>query len=47
MFIIPFRFDHVENFFAIREFSGPVDLIIAVDHEATIKIMLKGWSTKL
>ena len=36
MSIIPFRFDHVENFFAIREFSSWVDLIIAEDNEATI-----------
>ena len=47
MEIIPFRFDHVENFFAVREFSSPVDLIIAEDNEATIKILLKGRSTKL
>ena len=47
MSIIPFRFDHVENFFAIREFFGPVDLIIAEDNEATIKILPQGRFTKL
>ena len=42
MSITPFRFDHVENFFAIREWSGPVDLIIAEDNEATIKNSFRG-----
>ena len=37
----PFGFDHVENFFAIREWSGPVDFIIAEDNETTIKIRFK------
>ena len=36
IFIIPVRFDHLENFFAVLEFSGPVDRSIAVDNEATI-----------
>ena len=44
---IPFRFDHVENFFAVREFSSPVDLIIAENSDATITILFKGRSTKL
>ena len=47
MSITPFRFDHVQGFFAIREWSGPVELIIAEDNEATIKILLKGRSTKM
>ena len=47
MSITPFRFDHVENFFAIREWSGLVELIIAEDTEATIQILLKGRSTKM
>ena len=47
MSIIPFRFDHVEIFFAVREFSGLVDLIIAEDNEATIKILLKCRSTNM
>ena len=34
MYITPFRFNHVENFCAIREFSGLVDLILAEDNEA-------------
>ena len=47
MSIIPFRFDHVDNFSAVRKFSGVVDLIIAEDNEATIKILIKGRFTKL
>ena len=42
MSITPFRFDKVENFLAIRECSGPVELMIAEDDEATINILLKG-----
>ena len=47
MEIIPFRFDHIDNFLAVRSFCSPVNLIIAEDNEATIKILLKGRSTKL
>ena len=47
MEITPFRFDHVDNFLAVREFCSPVNLIIADDNEATIKILLKGRSIKL
>ena len=47
MEITPFRFDHVDNFLAVREFCSPVNLIIAEDNEATIKILLKGRSIKL
>ena len=45
MSISPFRFGHVDNCIAVREFSGAVDLIIAGDNEATITILLKGRST--
>ena len=45
--ITPFRFDHVDNFLAVIEFCSPSNLIIAEDNEATIKILLKGRSTKL
>ena len=42
-----FRFDHVENFFAVREFCRPAEFIVAEDNEATIKILFRGRSTKL
>ena len=47
MEITPFRFDHVDNVLAVREFCSPVNFIIAEDNEATIKTRLKGRSTKL
>ena len=37
--LIRFRFDHVDNFDAIPEFSGTVELIIAEDKEATVKFI--------
>ena len=47
MFIRPFRFVHAENLFAILNFSGPVDPIIAKDNNATIEILLKGRFIKM
>ena len=40
MSIFLFRFQYVENFFAVREVAGPDDLIIAEDYETTIKIQI-------
>ena len=47
MEIVPFRFDHIDNFLSVREFCSPVILIIAEDNEATIQILLKMRSSKL
>ena len=36
--VAPFRLDHVDNYYTMREFCCKVDFIVAEDNEATITI---------
>ncbi len=45
--IVPPRLDHVEDFFAARALGPKVELIVAEDNEAVMKISRKGRSAKM
>ena len=45
--IAPLILDHVDNFHAVRGSCPRITLVVAVDNEATLKIIAKGRSVKL
>ncbi len=45
--IVPPGLDHVEDFFAARALGPTVELIVAEDNEAVMKIIRKGRSAKM
>ena len=45
--VMRFRFDHADKLFAMRKFSGRVEVVVAEGHAATLKIILMGGFYKM